>query len=147
MSWRVTVAAVAERKGRFLVVEETDKVHPEPVFNQPAGHLDPGETLLEAVARECMEETSMPFTPEALLGIYQVQARNGHDYLRVAFCGTVPEDLEPVPQPGEILACHWLTRDEIAARPRSSATLRCIDDYLAGVRLPLSAASHVHRDR
>ncbi len=148
MSWRVTVAAVAERNGRFLMVEETDKVHPEPVFNQPAGHLDPGETLLDAVARECLEETSMPFTPEALLGIYHVHARNGHDYLRVAFCGSVPDDCEPVPQPGEILACHWLTRDEIAAgRPRSSAVLRCIDDYLAGVRIPLSAASHVHRDR
>ena len=145
--WRPTVAAIIERDGRFLVVEETDGVHPERVFNQPAGHQDPGETMLEAVVRETREETGLPFTPEAFLGIYHLKAKNGRDYLRAAFTGTVPAGLKPCPEDPVILACHWLTREEIALRPRSSVVLMCIDDYLAGVRHPLSLVQHVHADR
>jgi 8-oxo-dGTP pyrophosphatase MutT (NUDIX family) len=145
--WRPTVAAIIERNGRFLVVEETDGVHPERVFNQPAGHVDPGETMLEAVVRETMEETGLVFTPEAFLGIYHLKAKNGRDYLRAAFCGSVPEGVEPKPQDSVILACHWLTRDEIAARPRSSVVLACLDHYLEGVRHPLSIVQHVFQDR
>jgi len=145
--WRPTVAAIIERNGRFLVVEETDGVHPERVFNQPAGHVDPGETMLDAVVRETMEETGLPFTPTFLLGIYHLKAKNGRDYLRTAFLGTVPEGLEPVPQDPVILACHWLTREEIAVRPRSSVVLTCIDHCLAGVRHPLSIVQHSHADR
>ena len=145
--WRPTVAAIIERDGRFLMVEETDKVNPEKVFNQPAGHVEPGETLLEAVARETREETGLPFTPEAFLGLYQLKARNGLDYLRAAFIGSVPEGMTPVPQEGEILACHWLTREEIAARPRSSVVMKVIEDYLAGVRYPLGVVDHLHEDR
>ena len=145
--WRPTVAAIIERNGRFLVVEETDGVHPERVFNQPAGHVDPGETLLEAVVREMREETGLPFTPEAFLGLYQLKARNGRDYLRATFCGTVPDGLVAKPEDSVILACHWLTRDEIAVRPRSSMVLRCLDDYLAGVRYPLSLVTHLNEDR
>ena len=145
--WRPTVAAIIERNGRFLVVEETDGVHPDRVFNQPAGHVDPGETMLEAVVRETWEETGLAFTPEAFLGIYHLKARNGRDYLRAAFIGSVPEGLAPSPRDSVILACHWLTREEIAARPRSSAVVACIDDYLAGARHPLSLVQHVHEDR
>ncbi len=145
--WRPTVAAIIERNGRFLMVEETDGVHPERVFNQPAGHLDPDETLLEAVVRETLEETGLPFTPQAFLGVYHLKARNGRDYLRAAFIGTVPEGLEPRPQDSVILACRWLTREEIASRPRSSAVLACIDDFLAGTRYPLSAVAHSLSDR
>jgi len=145
--WRPTVAAIIERDGRFLVVEETDGVHPERVLNQPAGHQDPGETMLEAVVRETREETGLPFTPEAFLGIYHLKAKNGRDYLRAAFTGTVPAGLEPCPEDPVILACHWLIREEIALRPRSSVVLMCIDDYLAGVRHPLSIVQHVHADR
>ncbi len=145
--WRPTVAAIIERDGRFLMVEETDGVHSERVFNQPAGHLDPDETLVEAVVRETLEETGLPFTPEAFLGVYHVKARNGRDYLRAAFIGTVPEGLEPCPQDSVILACRWLTREEIAARPRSSAVLACIDDFLAGTRYPLSVVAHSLSDR
>jgi len=145
--WRPTVAAIIERNGRFLVVEETDGVNPERVFNQPAGHVDPGETMLEAVVRETMEETGLAFTPEAFLGIYHLKAKNGRDYLRAAFCGTVPEGLEARPEDPVILACHWLTREEIALRPRSSVVLAWLDDYLAGVRHPLSIVQHLHEDR
>lgn len=147
MTWSVTVAAIVERQGRFLVVEETDGVHPERVLNQPAGHLEAGESLLEAVIRETREETGLPFEPQTFLGIYQLQARNGHDYLRVAFVGTVPEGLEARSQDPQILACHWLNRGQIALRPRSGIVLRCIDDYLAGHRFPLGAVDYLLRER
>ena len=90
-----------------------------------------------------------PFTPESLVGVYQLLSRGGRDYCRFCFAGTVPDDVEARAEDSEeILACHWLTRDEIAAgRPRSSVVVRCIDDYLAGVRLPLGAVTHFHSDR
>lgn len=147
MTWAVTVAAIIERQGRFLVVEETDGIHPERVLNQPAGHVEPGESLVDAVIRETREETGLPFEPQAFLGIYQLQARNGRDYLRVAFLGTVPEALAALPQDPEILACHWLSRDEIALRPRSGIVLRCIDDYRAGLRFPLGLVENILRER
>lgn len=148
MGWSVTVAAIIERQGRFLMVEETDGVHPERVVNQPAGHVDPGESALEAVVRETREETGLAFEPRHLIGIYHVQARNGRDYLRICFSGTVPEEVVAAPQDPEILACHWLSREEIVTRgPRSGAVLHCLDDYLAGRRLPLEAATAFHRER
>ena len=148
MDWALTVAAIVERDGRFLVVEETDGVNPERVLNQPAGHVDPGEPILEAVVRETLEETGTAFTPEWVIGVYQLRARNGRDYCRVCFSGRVPPDAVVTPREGEILACHWLTRDEIAAgRPRSSLVLKCLDDYLAGRRLPLSAVDTLKDDR
>ena len=148
MTWAVTVAAIVERQGRFLMVEETDGVNPERVLNQPAGHVDPGESVLEAVVRETLEETGLAFVPESLIGLYHLQARNGRDYLRICFSGRVPAEGEAAPRDPEILACHWLTREEIAKRgPRSSAVLHCLDDYLAGRRLPLEAVRAFHRDR
>ncbi len=149
MTWNVTVAAIVERAGRFLVVEEMDPGHRGPVWNQPAGHVDPGEAILDAIVREVREESGLPFTPVSLVGVYQLLARNGRDYCRLCFAGTVPDGVEArAEDPEEILACHWLTRDEIAAgRPRSSVVLKCIDDYLAGVRLPLGAVAHFHADR
>jgi len=147
MSWSLTVAAIIEREGRFLVVEETDGVNPQRVFNQPAGHVEPGETLLEAVVRETLEETGLAFEPEAFLGIYQLQARNGKDYARACFIGRVPAGAEAQPQDPQILACHWLTPEEIAVRPRSGFVLQCLEDYRRGVRLPLSAGSNIYRER
>lgn len=148
MTWSLTVAAIIERQGRFLVVEETDGVHPEHVLNQPAGHVDPGESILDAVKREVLEETGLPFEPTHLVGIYQIQAKNGRDYVRICFGGRVPPDGEARPQDPIVLACHWRTREEIAAfGPRSSAVLACIEDYLAGVKLPLSAVSGFLKDR
>ena len=147
MGWSLTVAAIIERQGRFLVVEETDGVHPERVYNQPAGHVDPGESLIDAVVRETREETGLAFTPEACVGIYLVQAANGKDYARVCFKGRVPEGQEPRPEGPIILGCAWLTRAEAARRPRSSAVLACLDDYLGGCRLPLEAVTHFLKDR
>ena len=147
MAWSLTVAAIIEREGRFLFVEETDGVHPQRVHNQPAGHVDPGEGLLEAVIRETREETGLRFTPEALVGVYLIQAANGRDYARVCFAGSVPEGLEPVPEDPVILGCAWLTRAEAAQRPRSSAVLACLDDYLAGQRLPLACVQTFLKDR
>lgn len=148
MAWALTVAAIIERDGRFLFVEEEDPGHPAPVLNQPAGHVDPGEGILEAAVRETLEETGLAFTPTHLVGIYALQARNGADYCRICLGGTVPAGGTAVPGEGEILACHWLTRAEAAARPRrSSVVLACLDDHLAGRRLPLEAIAAVHRDR
>jgi 8-oxo-dGTP pyrophosphatase MutT (NUDIX family) len=147
MAWSLTVAAIIERQGRFLFVEETDGVHPERVFNQPAGHVDPGEGLLTAVIRETREETGLVFTPEAFVGIYLVQAANGRDYARVCFAGSVPEGAEAAPEDPVILGCQWLTREEAALRPRSGAVLSCLDDFLKGQRLPLDCVSRFLDDR
>jgi len=148
MAWALTVAAIIRRGDRFLMVEEQDPGHPHPVFNQPAGHVDPGEGILEAVVRETREETGLDFTPTALVGLYPLQARNGRDYCRICFAGTVPGQGVAVPEDPEILACHWLTREEIAAgAPRSSVVLACLDDFLAGRRLPLDTIAAVRRDR
>ena len=138
----VTVAAVVERDGRFLLVEEEtgDGIR----LNQPAGHLDPGESLTAAVVRETMEETTHAFAPTHLLGAYLWRATppagEAATYLRFAFCGELGER-----DPGRaldhgILRTLWLTREELAARAaqhRSPLVQRCIDDYLSGVRYPL----------
>ncbi|MCZ8131478.1 MAG: NUDIX hydrolase [Steroidobacteraceae bacterium] len=134
---RVTVAAVVERAGRFLVVEET--IAGVRVWNQPAGHLDPGEDLVGAVIRETLEETGWRFVPEHVVGIYLwASPAGGPAFLRVAFAGRV--EGEPVPElDPDILRTAWLTRDELAAAgPRSPLVLRCADDYVAGARFPLS---------
>jgi phosphatase NudJ len=139
----VTVAAVIERDGRYLMVEE---MTPEGLrLNQPAGHLDPGESLLQAVAREALEETACTFAPQALLGVYLARfRRSGVDvtYLRFAYLGSAGE-----PEPGRaldepIVRTLWLTADEVRARSaehRSPLVMRCIDDHRAGRRLPLDA--------
>ncbi len=139
MTVAVTVAAIIEQNGRFLVVEERDALDGGHVLNQPAGHVEPGESVLDAVVRESFEEAGVAFVPEAITGIYQLAARNGRDYLRIAFAGRLADDRAPTPHDSDILACHWLTRAQIAAaRPRSGLVLRCIDDHIAGTRLPLS---------
>ena len=139
----VTVAAIIERDQRFLMIEE--RAHGRIVFNQPAGHLEPGESLLEAVVRETREETGMDFTPTQLLGIYLWRRDDGErSFLRVAFCGQAREpatqrELDPV-----IVGTHWLTREEIERQSlRSPMVLRCLDDYRAGQRFPLD--SHAAR--
>lgn len=140
MAWALTVAAIIERQGRFLFVEERDGGPV--VVNQPAGHVEPGESLRDAVVREVLEETGLPFTPESLVGIYQLRAENGKDYCRVCFAGRVADGLEPAPRDGEILGCVWLTREELLVRTqRSALVLACLDDWLKGQRLPVAAAS------
>ena len=140
MVWKpdVTVAAIIERSGRFLLVEE--RIRGRLVLNQPAGHLEDGEALLDAVIRETLEETAWQFTPEALLGIYQWRSARGHTTLRFAFTGSVHGYDAARPLDPPIVTTHWLAREEIAqraARLRTPLVLRCVEDYLAGRRLPL----------
>jgi 8-oxo-dGTP pyrophosphatase MutT (NUDIX family) len=144
----VTVAAVIERDGHFLLIEEetSDGVR----LNQPAGHLDPHESLEQAVVREVLEETAHEFTPTALVGMYMSRycsKRRGTDvtYLRFTFCGTPGREFDQ-PLDHGIIRTLWMTRDEIAAteeRHRSPIVLRCVDDYLAGKRAPLDLM-HTH---
>jgi ADP-ribose pyrophosphatase YjhB (NUDIX family) len=141
MIWKpnVTVAAVIERKGRFLLVEE--EVDGQAVLNQPAGHLDEGESLLEAVVRETLEETAWHFAPEALLGVYRwPHPDKPLTYLRFAFTGRVLHHEPDRSLDNGILRALWMTPEEIrrqGQRHRSPQVLRCIDDYLAGHRYPL----------
>ena len=136
------MAAVIERGGRFLLVEEetADGIR----LNQPAGHLDPGESLLAAAARETLEETAFAFTPMQLIGVYLWRAEQaGGDaatYLRFAFCGELGAHDPGRALDDGILRALWLTREEIAARAaqhRSPLVQRCVDDYLRGDRYPL----------
>ena len=136
----VTVAAIVESRGRFLVVEERangDSL----VFNQPAGHLERGESLLAAVIRETLEETGHRFDPEHVVGFYLWNSRDADTtYLRVAFCGTVEPSADVAALDEGVVAVHWLTRAQLASRAlqlRSPMVMRCIDDYLKGQRYPL----------
>ena len=137
----VTVAAVCERNGRFLLVEELAKSSKKIVFNQPAGHLEDGEDLISAVVRETLEETCRHFVPEALLGFYRVKSDEGKTYLRFAFCGEISDVDESTQLDPDIIDTHWLSYAQITSMSnlRSELVLKCIDDYRAGVRHPLSA--------
>lgn len=141
----VTVAAIVEQDGRFLLVEEGT---PEGLMlNQPAGHLDEGESPLQAVVRETLEETAHPFEPEALVGLYMARfQRPSRDedvtYLRLAFCGRVGQAIAGRALDKGIVRTLWLSLDELRAtqaRHRSPLLLQCVEDYVAGRRLPLDA--------
>jgi ADP-ribose pyrophosphatase YjhB (NUDIX family) len=140
----VTVAALIERDGYFLLVEEetTDGLR----FNQPAGHLDEGESLVDACAREAMEETAHAFTPTELVGVYQWPRPQGDiTYLRFAFAGKVGAHETARKLDTGIVRAVWLTLAEIEAcadRHRSPLVLQCVSDYLSGRRFPLDLIRH-----
>jgi ADP-ribose pyrophosphatase YjhB (NUDIX family) len=146
MIWKpdVTVAAVIERDGKFLLVEEEtdDGIR----YNQPAGHLECREALSDAVIRETLEETAYHFLPRSIVGIYnwRNEARD-LTYLRFVFAGEVSgHDARRALDTG-IIAAHWLSEAEIRARKdqlRSPLVLSCIDDWLAGKRFPLDLVTH-----
>lgn len=142
MIWKphVTVAALIENAGRFLCVEET--IDGARKLNQPAGHLDPGESLIEAVSREALEETARIFEPEYIVGIYLWRADpEGESFLRVAFAGPAGEADPDRELDSEIESTVWLSSDEIQTRRdewRSPLVMQCIRDYLAGTRYPLA---------
>ena len=140
----VTVAAVIEREGRYLLVEEEtdDGVR----LNQPAGHLDENESLVEACARETLEESAWQFVPTALVGIYQWQRpQKDITYLRFVFAGTLGAfDAKRKLDEG-ILRVLWMTLEEVRDsqdRHRSPLVLQCIVDHQAGQRIPLTAINH-----
>jgi 8-oxo-dGTP pyrophosphatase MutT (NUDIX family) len=141
----VTVAAVVENGGQFLVVEE--RINQRLVFNQPAGHVEVGETLLEAVIREVREETAWLFEPVAMLGAYLWRnPSNGRSTLRFAFSGTVSDHRAAQPLDKGIITTHWLSRAELLEREprlRSPLVLRCVDDYQGGKRLPLDSVAYL----
>lgn len=140
----VTVAAVIEREGRFLLVEE--ETANGLCFNQPAGHLEDGESLVAAAAREALEETAHRFRPESLVGIYQWPRPDGEvTYLRFAFAGRVEGVESGRTLDAGILRAVWMDLAEVeatAARHRSPLILRCIRDYLDGRRYPLDLIRH-----
>lgn len=144
----LTVAAVVERDGQFLLVEE--RVGNRMVFNQPAGHVERGEQFLEAVIRETMEETAWTFRPHALIGVYLwEQVDKQRSFLRVVYCGEVTVHHPDRPLDRGIERALWLDRGQIVARHtrlRSPLVLRCIDDYLEGTRHPLDVARNVVKD-
>ncbi len=139
----VTVAAVIEQDGRYLLVEENTAEGLK--LNNPAGHLDPGESPLQGVVRETLEETARQFTAHAVLGVYLSRfrrQRSGEDvtFLRIAVCGSVGEADPNLTLDKPIVRTLWMTPDEVrasVARHRSRLLLRCIEDHLAGKRFSL----------
>ncbi|KAA3627240.1 MAG: NUDIX hydrolase [Proteobacteria bacterium] len=142
MRWtpHLTVAAIAERNKTFLMVEE--RINGNLVLNQPAGHLNDAESLLEAVVRETLEETGWHFHPESLVGIYRWRnPENGETYLRAALSGECTDHEPRRPLDDGIEGVLWLSHSQIVARTvslRSPLVLRCLDDYLSGTRYPLA---------
>lgn len=121
------------------MVEEYSKALSSTVINQPAGHLEEHESLIDAVHRETLEETCHHFKASHLVGIYRSSSESGRTYIRFAFSGELGNlDPEAIRDP-DILACHWLSSDEIFSHqaPRSELVSKCLRDYLDGVRYPL----------
>jgi 8-oxo-dGTP pyrophosphatase MutT (NUDIX family) len=141
----VTVAAVIEKDGRYLMIEEMTRDGLR--INNPAGGLEPGESPIAGAMREALEETACHFTPQAFLGVYV--ARNpdsdrgpGVTYMRFAFCGTASDPVPGRQLDSPVVRTLWMTADEIAAardRLRGPLVLQCIEDHRAGRRLPLEA--------
>lgn len=145
-SWKpsVTVAAIVEHDGRFLLVEEHTSEGLR--LNNPAGHLEAGESPVDGAVREALEETACAFTPDAILGLYLAPGRDDVTYLRIAFRGTVSEPIAGRALDTGIVRRVWMTPDEVRgsrALHRSALVLRCVEDHLAGRRYPLDL---IHTD-
>ena len=147
MQWmpHTTVAAIVEHDGKFLLVEEeTDRGNR---FNQPAGHLEDNETLIDAVIRETLEESAYDFNPTALLGIYHWKHQhNDTTYLRFAFIGNVSTHYQQQALDDGIIRSVWMSIEEIREKAhlmRSPQVLTCIEDYLTGKRFPLATLNHL----
>lgn len=143
---RVTVAAVIQHEGRFLIIEEW--VNNIVVLNQPAGHLDPGETLIDALLRETREESGCAIEPLHLINIYHTDAEEpDQSKLRFNFAARLVKQDANAQLDTSIIAAHWLSLEQIqqqSQRLRSAAVIHCIEDYLDGEQLPLSVLRNVH---
>jgi len=142
MVWkpRLTVAAVIERNKQFLMVEET--IDGRSTLNQPAGHVEDGESIIEAVIRETREETAWHFQPEYLLGIYRWKHDDGDTYIRASFSGTANGFDNEQPLDPDIDQARWMTMEELHMAEqqeifRSPLVMRCITDFQRGTRFPL----------
>jgi len=150
VSWNpeVTVAAVVEIDGRFLMVEE--RIGDRLVLNQPAGHLEDRETLLEAAIRETREETAWRFHPEALVGVYLWRSPvTERSFLRFAFCGTVDDHQPKLTLDKGIVRTLWMSYEQLLAQParlRSPMVTRCLEDYRRGSRQPLDSIASLGLD-
>lgn len=147
MSWtpHVVVACVVEQAGRFLIVEE--RIESVLRLNQPAGHWEQGETLIEGARRETLEETRWEVEPQALLGIYHHDpVELDYGFLRIAFVARALRERAELALDHGVERAVWMSRDEIAASRdlhRSPMVLRCVDDYLRGQRHPLDLIAHL----
>lgn len=139
----LTVAAVVKCDLRYLVIEEV--AHGKRVLNQPAGHVEPGETILDAAIRETREESAWRFHPRGFIGVYYWPHTDGRTTLRVALAGEVDDHLPDQPLDEGILTTHWLARDELAARSdlRSALVLQSIDDFEHFATMPLERVRHM----
>ncbi len=146
MQWKpnTTVAAVIEEDDKFLLVEEN--IDGNLVFNQPAGHLEKGETIIDAVKREVLEETAFEFLPKSLIGIYLYPNANNKNitYLRFCFYGFNTKKYRERNLDNGIIRVVWMSKKEIEKnnRMRSPMVLRCINDYLKGNSYPLALLNY-----
>jgi len=146
MIWKpnVTVAAVIKQNDKYLLVEE--QTNHGILFNQPAGHLEPNESIVDGVIRETLEETGYTFAPQSLLGIYRwCSHRNNTIYLRFAFSGIAIKHDNNRKLDDGIVRATWLNINEIhdlSHRHRSPLVIKCIEDHLAGKHYPLEILTH-----
>lgn len=143
----ITVAAIIEYNQKFILV--SDKTTEGLKLNQPAGHVEANESILEATTREVKEETSLDFIPEHLIGVYYFQANANNTYVRFCFSGSL-NDYTKMPQPSatdeDVVAVDWYLESEIRAKSaehRSPIVLRCLNDYLAGKKFPLEVINYI----
>ena len=140
----LTVAAIVRVNDRYLVVEEF--AHGQRVINQPAGHVESGESIVDAVVRETREETAWGFRPTGLVGVYYWPHDDGRTTLRFAFCGEVSDHAAQQDLDEGIIAAHWLSAEELTARAdlRSPLVLHAIEDFSTCEPLPLDRVRHIH---
>ncbi len=142
---RITVAAVVEHDQKFLIIEEW--VNNQLVFNQPAGHLEPGEDLLQAVIRETLEESGCVIEPIHLINTYHTDIDQPENTkLRFNFAARLCAQHHDAQLDSGIVAAHWLTLAQLHQqqhRMRSPAVLKCVEDYLSGLQLPLTSVINV----
>lgn len=139
----VTVAAIIHQEGKFLLVEEI--VNGKKVINQPAGHLDNNESLIDAVIRETLEETRWDLTPSYISGIYRWVHDNDETYLRICFVGNVERENKKLKLDKGIEQAIWLSEDEVRQHTnlRSPLVIKSIEDYLSGKKYPLSLIQNI----